>query len=234
MASAGGSGDVTKIGTPTNNQLAVWTDSDSIEGSSDLIWDGNGLTTTGQIYANRTSGIGVRINTAGSSSQISFTVANQAYGEMRGVSNKLYLGTNNGIDLQLRSGGAVAVEIDETTQTFNYQGNDLTNTGSIQASGHISYQTGIEAKTANYTMTNADNGKILQVTGNRTISVPASGISAGWTIMIVNEGTGTVTINDNGQTINSKGSMNPLLENQWGGCTIYYDGTNFTAIGDLT
>jgi hypothetical protein len=52
--------------------------------------------------------------------------------------------------------------------------------------------------------------------------------------MIQNEGTGTVTIDDNGETVNSEGSTHPLLETQWTGCTIDYDGTDFVAIGKLT
>ena len=38
-----GHGDVHTTGTPANNQLAVWTNSDTLEGDSDLTWDGTGL-----------------------------------------------------------------------------------------------------------------------------------------------------------------------------------------------
>jgi hypothetical protein len=104
----------------------------------------------------------------------------------------------------------------------------------LDVNGHITYDTGINAKSAAYTMVDSDNGKIISVTNSTTIKVPASGISSGWTVQVVNEGTGTVTIDDNGKTVNSKGATHPLLESQWGGCTIYYDGTDFVAIGDLT
>lgn len=39
----GGSGDVTKVGTPANNQIGVWTGDGTIEGDSDLVFDGTNL-----------------------------------------------------------------------------------------------------------------------------------------------------------------------------------------------
>ena len=35
-----GSGDVTKVGTPVDNQLAIWTDENTVEGNSELQYDG--------------------------------------------------------------------------------------------------------------------------------------------------------------------------------------------------
>jgi hypothetical protein len=43
---SGGSGDVSIYGTPADNQLAVWKTSSSIEGVSDLTWNGNVLNIT--------------------------------------------------------------------------------------------------------------------------------------------------------------------------------------------
>lgn len=39
----GGGGDVTKVGTPVNNQLGVWTGDGTLEGTSDLTYDGTSL-----------------------------------------------------------------------------------------------------------------------------------------------------------------------------------------------
>lgn len=44
QAAAGG-GDVTKVGTPVDNQVGVWTGDGTIEGDTDLTWDGTILTT---------------------------------------------------------------------------------------------------------------------------------------------------------------------------------------------
>ena len=40
-AGGGGGGDVSASGTPVNNQLAIWTDANTIEGSADLTFDGS-------------------------------------------------------------------------------------------------------------------------------------------------------------------------------------------------
>jgi hypothetical protein len=37
---SGGSGDVSKVGTPVNNQIGVWTGDGTIEGDANLTWDG--------------------------------------------------------------------------------------------------------------------------------------------------------------------------------------------------
>jgi len=45
----GGGGDVSKVGTPVNNQVGVWTGDGTIEGSADLTWDGTTFTVNGNI-----------------------------------------------------------------------------------------------------------------------------------------------------------------------------------------
>jgi hypothetical protein len=42
-----GSGDVTKVGTPANNQVGVWTGDGTIEGDSGFVYDGSGVTLSG-------------------------------------------------------------------------------------------------------------------------------------------------------------------------------------------
>lgn len=44
-----GSGDVSKVGTPVNNQVGVWTGDGTIEGTSGLTYDGSALGVTGNI-----------------------------------------------------------------------------------------------------------------------------------------------------------------------------------------
>lgn len=44
---SGGGGDVTKVGTPANNQIGVWTGDGTIEGDSNLTWDGSQLVVIG-------------------------------------------------------------------------------------------------------------------------------------------------------------------------------------------
>ena len=46
---ADNNGDVTAVGTPVDNQLAVWTSATSIEGDANLTWDGSTLTVAGAL-----------------------------------------------------------------------------------------------------------------------------------------------------------------------------------------
>src|SRR3990167_9826368 len=43
FATPAGSGDVTKVGTPVNNQIGVWTGDGTLEGDASFLWDGTGL-----------------------------------------------------------------------------------------------------------------------------------------------------------------------------------------------
>lgn len=43
FATPAGSGDVSKVGTPVNNQIGVWTGDGTIEGDASLTWDGTSL-----------------------------------------------------------------------------------------------------------------------------------------------------------------------------------------------
>jgi hypothetical protein len=49
-----GSGDVSKVGTPVNNQVGVWTGDGTIEGDSDLTFDGSNLTVGGNVVVGGT------------------------------------------------------------------------------------------------------------------------------------------------------------------------------------
>lgn len=46
-ATVSGSGDVTKVGTPVDNQVGVWTGDGTIEGDSNFTWDGSDLDVIG-------------------------------------------------------------------------------------------------------------------------------------------------------------------------------------------
>ncbi len=48
----GGGGNVSNTGTPSNNQVAIWTNSTTIEGDSDLTFDGSNLTVGGDLFVN--------------------------------------------------------------------------------------------------------------------------------------------------------------------------------------
>lgn len=44
-------GAIDVSGTPANNQLAVWVDADTLEGESNITWDGTNFKVTGRVYS---------------------------------------------------------------------------------------------------------------------------------------------------------------------------------------
>lgn len=84
QSGGGGGGNVSNTGTPVNNQLAIWTNSTTIEGSSSLTYDGTDLslsdgkftvTQTGTpavFIANRTDGVATSLVAGGGGSNFRF------------------------------------------------------------------------------------------------------------------------------------------------------------------
>lgn len=63
-ATPSGSGDVSKVGTPANNQMAVWTGDGTLEGTSDFTYDGTNLNlVTGKNF--QIAGVTVLTDSAG-------------------------------------------------------------------------------------------------------------------------------------------------------------------------
>lgn len=60
-------GSVTKVGTPVNNQVGVWTGDGTLEGDADLTFDGTDLTVTGEINAasSRLNSVSLQLNESG-------------------------------------------------------------------------------------------------------------------------------------------------------------------------
>ena len=87
------------------------------------------------------------------------------------------------------------------------------------------------SETGDYTITEADNNAILEVSGVTTITFP-DGLTDGFQIMIVNVGTDTITLT--ASTLTTKDSA-VLLANQYGGASAYHAGSNvWRAFGDLS
>lgn len=81
-------------------------------------------------------------------------------------------------------------------------------------------------------LSESDNGKSIECDGTFTVTIP-TGLSVGWQALIVNIGSGEITLAAGG-TLQSKDS-NVLLASQFGGATVYHRGSNnILAIGDLT
>lgn len=89
------------------------------------------------------------------------------------------------------------------------------------------------SKTANYQLTDGDDQTIIYCTNTIDIDIP-TGLKAGFSCVIVNEGTGTITLDPLvSVTLNTKES-NTQLTAQHGAATIYHKGSNvYNAWGDL-
>ena len=75
-----GVGTVDTTGTPANNQIAIFTDVDTIEGDTNLTWDGSDLTVSGDIEAES-----ILVKTTGISSQGDY-----------GAGSRIYIGSDVG------------------------------------------------------------------------------------------------------------------------------------------
>lgn len=82
-ATPAGSGDVSKVGTPVDNQVGVWTGDGTIEGTAGLTYDGSALGVTGNITVSGTvDGVDIAARdhdavTVTDSSEIDFTLTGQ-------------------------------------------------------------------------------------------------------------------------------------------------------------
>jgi hypothetical protein len=109
-------------------------------------------------------------------------------------------------------------------------------TGDMNLSGTISYNKNIEVVTQNKTLAYGDRSKILHIepTGSQvTITLPtSSGFSSGYFIEVVNNKEGSYTLlQPEAGTLRAK---NPGLSQRYSAATVYWDGTEWYAIGDLT
>jgi hypothetical protein len=75
-----GSGDVTKVGTPVNDQVGVWTGDGTIEGDADLTFDGSNLSVGGNIVVGGTvDGIDIATDVAANTTHRSSNGSDHTY-----------------------------------------------------------------------------------------------------------------------------------------------------------
>ena len=86
-------------------------------------------------------------------------------------------------------------------------GTDGTQTGAQAAMGAI-LGAGSTTKTAAYTVTSTDRGKVIACSGTFTVTLPdASAVGSGFAVAVANYGTGTVTVDPfSTQTIDGAGT----------------------------
>lgn len=131
-AAGGGSGDVSKVGTPANNQVAIWTGDGTVEGDSDLTYDGTILSNTGAITS-------LDVITADSFSILegSAPTATAGYGKVyvKSSDSKLYFMNDSSTEYDLTaassSGRMTWTEVTGTSQSASVNNGYIANNAAL-------------------------------------------------------------------------------------------------------
>jgi hypothetical protein len=105
QAQAGG-GDVTKVGTPVDNQVGVWTGDGTIEGTSGFTYDGSVLSVTGQIQSVMAS----TVTQAADAATIDLNNGNSQWLDLQGATGAVTLTLSNPT-----SGTSYLIKIQQST-----------------------------------------------------------------------------------------------------------------------
>ncbi len=127
-AAPGGGGDVTKVGTPANNQIGVWTGDGTMEGDGNLTWDGSGLGVNGLIDIDdiRLDGNTILRNT-GTNNVINIYGGTFADGGRITVYGSTQSSNGGGVGFGTHSGGATDVARISDSGNWDFKSNLLTN-----------------------------------------------------------------------------------------------------------
>jgi hypothetical protein len=120
---------VTKVGTPVNNQIGVWTGDGTLEGDSGLTWDGSGLAIAGSAASETlstdymylgVSGLGA---TWGSLSHTNFAASATSFALTQRDTGRTIINSAAGQDLTLRIGGVAKFGVDAAGDVDVFAGN---------------------------------------------------------------------------------------------------------------
>jgi len=135
-----------------------------------------------------------------------------------------YPGSADAAELNILDGATL------TTTELNYV-DGVTSSVQDQLDAKSDLDVSLLSKSSTYEVAAADAGKVIECDGTFTVTFPDS-LDTGFTIIVVNVGTGTITIAA-GTTLHTKGSA-VTLPNQYGAATAYHSGSDvWTAFGDL-
>ena len=111
----------------------------------------------------------------------------------------------------------------------------VTAAGTLTADAYIISSSGIQAKTASYTLVAADNGKVItmSVATANTLTVPAS-LAVGFNCTIIQIGAGQTTITASGTTLNSVSSFLKISAQHGSASIISYASNVYNVAGSLS
>jgi hypothetical protein len=111
----------------------------------------------------------------------------------------------------------------------------VTAAGTLTADAYILSSSGIQAKTASYTLVAADNGKVItmNVASANTLTVPAS-LGVGFNCTIIQIGAGQTTITASSTTLNSVSSFLKISAQHGSASIISYASDVYNVAGSLS
>lgn len=98
--------------------------------------------------------------------------------------------------------GSAWVAVLSTITTSSISGNGITTT-LTNFGAEVNTQSG-----TTYTLTATDNGKIISCTSNSAITITVPALTSGFNCLIVQRGTGQITLSASGSTINNRYNFN--------------------------
>lgn len=107
-------------------------------------------------------------------------------------------------------------------------------TASHTHSGYSPANPTFVTKTTNYTLTSADNNKIILMNSSSNLTVYCPVLSAGFNCQIIKIGTGNVTIDVISTTRRSKDSKSVISSQYAAASVVYHTSSLFYLIGDLS
>jgi hypothetical protein len=130
-------GDVSKVGTPLNNQLGIWTGDGTIEGDSDLTWNGSTFTASGTGSSDLVdltqsgSGTTLNINNSGSGDFIVVDTNKMILDNAGNLSATNLTGTNTGDQTSVTGSSGNTDALNSATTTVNVSSSTAPTTGQV-------------------------------------------------------------------------------------------------------
>ena len=198
-----GGGDVSKVGTPVNNQLGVWTGDGTIEGDANVTWDGSTFSVGGNFKVND----GKSINFGG-----------KVFMGIEDVNSDFDIQLTTGYTLELKNnGGDNLTVLDESTGNWDFQDNSLEGIG--QATIDNIVLNGNDISTSSGDLTLNPSGNFLVQSGNADFSndVSIDGIFNIGATTDLTISSGSVTITKSHHTLIGEGGVADNLDTIVGG-----------------
>lgn len=249
FATPAGSGDVSKVGTPVNNQIGVWTGDGTLEGDANFTWSGTVLAVTGDITATNFGDA----SSADLTKLSELTATSTELNYVDGVTSAIQTQLNDKAPLAdptfTGEIGIGAVNVSETELGI-LEGATLSTTELNYVDGVTSsIQTQLDSKTddeitledqtgTTYTLVLTDKSKLVTLSNASAITMtvpPNSSVAfpVGTQILLYNKGAGQVTVAEgSGVTINTSSTL--LMRAQYSMATLIKIATDEWIIsGDL-